>query len=57
MSLPPAPKAAPRILRCIQVPAPNPLADLSDDAITDLVDGLDGEVAVIIDLPAPRRCP
>ncbi len=50
IALPWIPKAEPRPLPCIHVP--NPLADLTDDAIAGLVELLDDdEPAVIVDAP------
>ncbi len=54
IALPWVPKPEPRHLRCVQVP--NPLANLSDDAIAGLVDHLeDDETAVIVDAPLAER--
>jgi len=44
------------VMRCIQIPSKNPLADLSDEAIRELIDHLDEDVAVIVDAP-PRTAP
>ena len=53
MPPPPVP-ARPAILRCVQIPSKNPLAALSDEAICELVDHLDEDVAVIHDAPRAR---
>jgi hypothetical protein len=50
--LPAVPRPRDVRLRCVRIPAPNPLVDLSDDAIDGLVEHLeDGDVAMIVDSP------
>ena len=51
---PPAVPARATVLRCIQIPSKNPLSNLSDDAIRDLIEHLDDDVAVILDAPLLR---